>query len=180
MLKSCTLLLVLIGVACTKTYKVTFDDKNLSVRSGGQMFYHGEPLNGEITQEFAGTNARRLTTYQDGYENGPVMTWAESGTLIEERSYKKGVKVGVHRGWHDNGKYKFYAEFENGRYKGESWSWYANGQVYEYKKYDDSGNVVVHKQLRENGQVYQNIIVGPTGQTGVPGSKNCDTVKQKT
>jgi antitoxin component YwqK of YwqJK toxin-antitoxin module len=180
MYKRCVPLLLLAAVACTKTYKVTFDDKRLSIQSGGTMHYDGIPLNGEITQEFAGTNARRLTTYRNGRENGPTRTWAENGVLTEEREYKNGAKHGIHRGWHDNGKYRFYAEFDNGRYVGESWSWYANGQVYEYKKYDAAGNVVIHKQLRENGQVYQNIIINAEGQVGVPGSKNCDTVKQKT
>lgn len=166
--------------ACTKMYNVTFDDKHLEIKSGGQMTYRGNPLNGEITQDFPGTEARRVTTYRDGYEDGPTRTWAENGTLIEERYYKKGIKVGIHRGWFDTGADKFYAEFdEQGRYKNESWTWHINGQVYEYKKYDAEGNVIVHKQLRPNGQIYQNILVSKDGQVGVPGSKNCDPVKKK-
>lgn len=180
MLKVSIALFLAAMVACTKTYNVTMNDKNLSVQSGGAMFYEGRPLNGEIVQEFPGTNAKRLTTYRDGYEDGPMKVWSEEGKLIEDRMYRRGVKVGIHRSWHNNGADKFYSEFDDqGRYKNESWSWYENGQVYEYKKYDNAGNVVVHKQLRPNGQVYQNILVGKDGQVGVPGSKNCDPVKKK-
>lgn len=163
--------------ACQKRYRVTFDEKQLSV-AGGRLLYRGEPLNGEVTREFGGINARQVTEYRDGREHGWQRTWSENGTLTEEREFAYGKKTGVHRGYFSDGKDRFYAEFSDDHYSGEFWSWHSNGKIAEFKKHTAEGKVLVHKVWRESGQIYFNQVFAENFESGMPGVKLCNTVKE--
>ncbi|HNE21012.1 MAG TPA: hypothetical protein PLF85_14920, partial [Turneriella sp.] len=69
-IRSPLLLALLLVIGCRKQYQVTFDEKHLSI-SNGRLLYEGTPLDGEVTREFGGVNARQVTTYRNGLEHGP-------------------------------------------------------------------------------------------------------------
>ena len=170
------LLALLLLVACRREYRIAFDEKELTIVAG-RLHYRGAPLNGEVTREYAGVNARQITEYRDGLEHGRQRTWAENGTLVEERQYREGKKTGVHRGYFPDGKDRFFAEFEDDRYVNEYWSWHANGKVAEFKRYDTGGRVLVYKHWRESGQIYRNEVYAENLEQGMPGVKLCNSIK---
>ncbi|MFZ5630659.1 MAG: toxin-antitoxin system YwqK family antitoxin [Spirochaetota bacterium] len=171
------LLALLLATACRKQYQLAFDEKQLAI-ANGRLFYRGQPLDGEVTREYGGVNARQITTYRNGVEHGPQRTWAENGRLVEERQFRDGRKTGVHRGFFPDGSDRFFAEFENDRYVNEFWSWHANGKVAEFKHYDSEGRALVHKQWRESGQIYRNEVFAENLEQGMPGVKLCNSVKE--
>ena len=178
-IRSPLLLALLLVIGCRKQYQVTFDEKHLSI-SNGRLLYEGTPLDGEVTREFGGVNARQVTTYRNGLEHGPQRTWAENGMLVEERLFSEGKKTGVHRGYFPDGTNRFYAEFKDDRYVNEFWSWHTNGKVAEFKRYDREGRALVYKHWRESGQIYRNEVYAENLEQGMPGVKLCNSVKETT
>ncbi len=170
-------LLLSLLIGCQKQYHLAFDEKKLTIRDG-RLHYQGAPVDGEVIREFAGINAKQVTTYRNGVEHGAQRTYAENGTLLEERFYQDGKKTGVHRGYFPDGKNRFYAEFADDHYVNEFWSWHANGKVAEFKRYDAEGRALVYKQWRESGQIYRNEVYAENLEQGMPGVKLCNTVKE--
>ncbi|HNA80164.1 MAG TPA: hypothetical protein PKY99_11955, partial [Turneriella sp.] len=111
---------------------LTAGDPRLKLSSGRWLF-QGQPFTGTIEEPLP--EAIRLTHYADGSEDGPMTVTTRTGTLVEERTYRAGRKHGIHRGYFDNGKDRFYTEFSDDHYSGQHWTWHANGKVAEYKKY---------------------------------------------
>jgi len=161
---------------CRSELTLTAGDAQLQF-SGGRWLFHGKPFTGRIRQPLP--DATRLTEYKDGVEHGQQTMHAQSGVLVEERFYQQGKKHGVHRGWFVNGQDRFYTEFSDDHYAGEHWTWHSNGKVAEFKKYTPDGQILVHKHWRESGQIYRNQVfaVQNTKESGMPGVKLCNTVK---
>ncbi|AEW93806.1 hypothetical protein SCATT_14350 [Streptantibioticus cattleyicolor NRRL 8057 = DSM 46488] len=82
--------------------RVDTDDPELESQLDSRVTYRGEYFTGEVT-EMNGDVMVALTTYRDGFEDGPSVEWFPGGGKLSEGVVRKGIPVGPWRMWHVNG-----------------------------------------------------------------------------
>ena len=70
-----------------------------------------------------------LQSYRDGVLDGPSLRWYDDGRPAESRDFRRGNKVGTHRGWWPTGAPRFACTFVDGVSVGTCSDWYASGRL---------------------------------------------------
>lgn len=94
-----------------------------------RITYEGEPFTGELVDRW-GDQLLALTTYHEGWPDGPSMEWYEDGTLRSEGMNRHSQAVGVHEQWHRNGRLAVEKRFDD------------EGHLVHDKHWDEEGNPV--------------------------------------
>lgn len=82
--------------------RVDDDDPDLETQLDSRVTYRGEYFTGEVVETNDDTVVS-LTTYRDGFEDGPSLEWFPDGTRLSEGTVRKGIPIGAWRLWHANG-----------------------------------------------------------------------------
>ncbi|MCE9500366.1 MAG: membrane-binding protein, partial [Leptospira sp.] len=88
----------------------------------------------------------------------------------------KGKRVGIHKGWYENGNPRFWYEYKDGLSDGDHWEWHEEGNPYRYGKYIKDQNVG-QKVWRKDGKIFSNYVYTKEKLYGVVGSKLCFKLK---
>jgi antitoxin component YwqK of YwqJK toxin-antitoxin module len=141
-----------------------------------RLLYKGKRFSGMAETRFESIGTVRLTPYRNGLPDGTEREHFASGQLSAERQFLKGRKIGVHRGWFENGARRFQHEYSDDAFDGEYWEWYPSGGVSTFARYR-AGQAIGRKMWREDGTIYMNYVF-PGGQAfGLPGAKLCNQVR---
>lgn len=161
--------------ACNQGLVVEATDPRLSISQN--IYYLGRtPLTGELQTRAA--DIVRSALYANGVQEGRETTRHVRGQLLEERFFKQGARVGVHRGWYPSGSYRFHSVYSDGKLVGESWVWHENGQPYQYDRYGPDGTQLASKKWRSSGQIYYNLVFVEGKPVGLGGNSLCDPAQK--
>lgn len=165
--------------AISEAPRLDIGDSSL-VLENGVLKQNNAPFNGIITAYDDVNSTYSETTYRRGKKNGPEKKIYDNGKLAEERSYYKGYKVGIHRGWYKDGGAKFEYHFnDRGAYDGSFRQWYANGQLLKSFNYSNGSEMGSQKMWLSNGNIRANYVVKNGERYGLIGLKKCYTVTKK-
>jgi len=110
-------------------------------------------------------------------KEGLEKIWYVNSQLSSSRTYKEGVKVGSHKGWWENGNFKFDYLYNNkGEYSGKIMEWYPNGKLYKEFTYEKGKEEGSQKMWKLNGNIKANYVVINGERFGLIGLKKCDPV----
>ncbi|MBL4605878.1 MAG: hypothetical protein JKY02_09535 [Flavobacteriaceae bacterium] len=152
------------------------DNESLKL-DNGTLFYKDVPFYGTLEQYDAVNETENLCEYVAGKKQGKETKKYLNDTLAEERFYKKGLKVGVHKGFWKNGALKFeYHYNEKGVYHGTFKEWYQNGQALKEFNYINGKENGSQKMWLMNGNIRANYVVKDGERFGLIGLKKCYTV----
>jgi antitoxin component YwqK of YwqJK toxin-antitoxin module len=82
--------------------RIDVDDPQLETELDSRVTYRGEFFTGEVAETSGGVLVA-LTTYRDGFEDGPSQEWFADGTPLSDGTVRRGFPVGPWRLWHSNG-----------------------------------------------------------------------------
>ncbi|MCF7851802.1 MAG: toxin-antitoxin system YwqK family antitoxin [Simkaniaceae bacterium] len=145
------------------------------------QFLNDEP-NGDITYYYPNGNRKREIPYVKGKIEGKVQTWFEGGNIQQIENYvhnqlqseastpavivydednsireikhfNKGLAVGTHYTYHDNGQQKAKTEFKDGKMHGICQIFSSKGEKIGEGKYIEGDPVGKHYRMHENKQM---------------------------
>ena len=87
--------------------------------------------------------------------------------------YRQGKKIGIHKGYYENGNPKFEYHFIQGEHHGIAKEWYENGQDYKFFHYNMGYEEGSQKAWWENGVIRANYVVKNGRRYGLIGLKLC-------
>jgi hypothetical protein len=151
------------------------NDPNFTLGENEIWYYKDKLYTGYQVAEYP-NGVKRQSEFKEGLQDGLTFDVHPSGQIMAEYPYKAGKKVGVHKGWYDDGKPRFWFEYKDGLNHGEHWEWLPTGKIYRYGRYDND-RIIGEKVWRKDGLIYSNYIYTPKKLYGVVGSKLCFTVK---
>ena len=99
-----------------------------------------KPITGKVAIKYENGNTKSLENLKNGYRNGLVTEFNESGTLVSRTYYNMGVLNGQFKLYHKNRQLKVFANNKDGVLHGNS------------EIYDEDGNLI-GKILYNNGRV---------------------------
>lgn len=120
--------------------RVDVDDPDLETQSDSRVTYRGAYFTGEVVETSHGTMVG-LTTYLDGFEDGPSLEWLPDGAQLSEGTVRMGIPVGPWRLWH------------------------ANGAIAEERVFDDAGtgHILRIRRWSETGRIVKDTVYGGHG-----------------
>lgn len=110
-------------------------------------------------------------------EEGEWRKYHSNGTLMEQRFYHHGVKVGVLKSWWANGQLQALYRFKNGEYDGVCFEWNRAGVMTKKMHYTLGYESGEQRQWYDDGSVRSNYVVSEGRRFGLLGTKNCINVK---
>jgi len=174
-MKSFVLLSVLLNFYCSPPSYLE-SDPNFSYGLESILSYKGKVFTGLQVSPYP-YGVTRTAEFKDGLQDGRTFDVHQNGQLMSEYFYSAGKKVGIHKGWYENGNPRFWFEYnDKGESNGHHWEWQEDGRVYSISAYDN-GKLIGQKIWRKDGLVYANTIYSTEKIYGVQGSKLCLTVK---
>ena len=78
-----------------------------------RVTHEGKAFTGEVVEHAPNGTVITLTTYFEGFEDGPTAEWYPTGEPRSEGLVRAGTAVGVHQAWHRNGTIAAYDEFDD-------------------------------------------------------------------
>ncbi|WP_347174626.1 toxin-antitoxin system YwqK family antitoxin [Polaribacter uvawellassae] len=182
-MKKTIVILFLVFASCEKNEKphlVLFEENKELEIINGVLYYNDAPFNGTIKSFDDVNQTKNSASYENGKKEGEERKLFLNDSLAEIRFYKKGLKVGIHKSWFENGQQKFeYPYSQNGVYHGTMKEWYPNGKLvreFNYTKGKESGS---QKMWLSNGNIKANYTVVNGERFGLIGLKKCYSVKTK-
>ncbi|OED42978.1 hypothetical protein AB832_02775, partial [Flavobacteriaceae bacterium (ex Bugula neritina AB1)] len=117
--------------------------------------------------------------YNRGRKEGIERSFYDRGEKNTIRTFSKGVKIGIHRGWWRDGTPKFQYHFdEQGNYNGSVKEWYRNGQLFKIFNYIHGKESGKQQMYKPSGAIRANYEVINGERYGLIGLKKCYTVKK--
>lgn len=116
-----------------------------------RAWLHGRPFSGEAVETYPNGRPASMTTYHDGYEDGPQRFWRDDGSLESECTLRRGNAVGKTETWHRSGALAEEKMFDD------------RGRPLWWRSWDEDGHVVGEGDWDE---VYGPRAGGPTAATG--------------
>ena len=113
----------------------------------------------------------------NGLEEGEWRKYYSNGTLMQQRFYEHGIKIGVLKAWWDNGKLQAVYRFKNGEYDGTCFEWNKMGAITKKMHYSLGYEEGEQRQWYDDGSVRSNYFVQKGRRFGLLGTKNCVNVK---
>jgi antitoxin component YwqK of YwqJK toxin-antitoxin module len=142
----------------------------------GINYVNGEIFTGTLFESGDRGDTLRLSCYWNGKEHGTWKQFYDDGLLKEVRYFKRGKKVGEHKGWWENGQLKFLYHLENDEYEGTSQEWSADGLLIREANYKAGYEEGVQKAWYASGKIKSNYIMKEGRRFGLLGTKNCINV----
>ncbi len=143
----------------------------------GVLFYRNLPFNGLLVSGHDDTSFKMKLQYIDGRKDGYEKQWYANGVLSQSRWYSKGLKIGNHLGWWEDGTQKFdYWYNEKGEHDGSRREWYKNGQLILDFNYLNGKETGRQRTWTETGKTRANYEVKNGERFGLIGLKKCYTV----
>jgi len=156
--------------------KVDKSSNELQLKNG-VLEYQGAPFTGELVSMYNPSSFKMKLEYKEGRKDGYEKQWYPNGELAQHRLYSKGVKVGNHLGWWEDGSKKFDYHFnEKGEYEGNRKEWYQNGQLVRDFNYVKGKEIGSQRMWNDNGKIRANYEVKNGERFGLIGLKKCYTV----
>ena len=150
------------------------------VLKNGVLEYNNTPFKGMLTAYDEVNRTFNETNYIEGRKDGEERKVYKNKVVAELRFYKNGRKVGIHRGWYEDGSLKFEYYYNNqGVYDGSFKEWYKNGHLlksFNYVRGKENGS---QKMWLSNGNIRANYVVKEGERYGLIGLKKCYTVTKK-
>lgn len=156
---------------------LNFENSNLKTING-VLLYNNIPFSG-VLKRFDDVNQTNNTSiYFDGKKDGVEEKRFLNDSIAEQRYYRKGVKVGIHKSWWQNRILKFEYHFnDKGFYNGTVKEWYQNGQIVKEFNFENGIEKGSQKMWLANGNIKANYIALNGDRFGLIGLKKCFTVK---
>ena len=152
----------------------SFETKN------GVLFFKGTPFYGVLHSYDSINETRNVISYLNGKKHGEERKLYSNNKPAEHRTYERGIKVGIHKGWWKNGQQKFeYVFNDQGYYHGKLREWYANGQLFKAFQYENGVEVGSQKMWLSNGNIRANFTVVNGERFGLIGLKKCITINDE-
>jgi antitoxin component YwqK of YwqJK toxin-antitoxin module len=179
--KQIVILFFIVFAACTKNeapHLVLFEENKQLQNVNGVLYYNDAPFNG-IVKSFNDVNqTKNSTSYVGGKREGEEKKLYKNDSLAELRFYKRGLKVGIHKSWRENGQQKFEYPYSNtGVYQGTIKEWCPNGQLVREFNYVNGKESGTQKMWLSNGNIRANYTVVKGERFGLIGLKKCYSVK---
>jgi antitoxin component YwqK of YwqJK toxin-antitoxin module len=163
-----------------KDVTVIDTDKNLKLENG-VLLYQDEEFTGTIKSFYDYFILKSEVLYLKGKKHGVENIFYLSGEKLSERYYLNGFKVGVHKGWWNNGSLKFEYHFnQEGEYDGTVKEWYESGQLLRSFNYENGEEFGSQRLWNPDGSIKANYIVENGDRFGLIGLKKCYTVNTNT
>ncbi|MBW4891165.1 toxin-antitoxin system YwqK family antitoxin [Mucilaginibacter sp. HMF5004] len=162
----------------SNTFRVRMDDKGFNQR-GELLYYHNKPFTGLSYGLFANGDTARFCQFTNGKQNGLLKWYYPNRQLAQLRFFSDGKKVGIHKGWWDDGTPKFEYHLVNDEYEGELKEWFRTGKLarlFHYKAGHEEGS---EKMWWEDGKIRANYVIINGEKFGLFGQKLCVNIVKK-
>lgn len=138
------------------------------------LYFRNSPFSGLMIDTLNFEYIKK-TNYEDGLKNGTAVSFYKNLDTASLRYYKKGVKVGIHKGWWPNKKEKFLYYFNsNGEYDGEIKQWHFNGIPFKILNYKNGREFGYQKIWNDRGVLKANYFIDENSERfGLIGIKKC-------
>ena len=144
----------------------------------GVLYYQKEPFNGLLVSNFDNGAYKMKLQYRNGRKDGYEKQWYANGQLAQDRTYSKGVKIGRHLGWWEDGTPNFDYSFNaRGAHDGSLREWYRNGQLVRDFNYLNGKEIGRQRMWASTGKIKANYEVKNGERFGLIGLKKCHSVK---
>lgn len=164
-------------ISCTRNNMEVLTDNNELKLENGVLQYQNEPFGGFLASYYENQLPKTRAYYEDGRKEGEELKWHENGKIVEERFYQKGIKVGLHKAWWQDGTEKFQMSFnDKGAYDGTRMEWYKNGQLMLDFNYSNGKEVGCQRMWTDDGKTRANYVVIDGERFGLIGLKKCYSV----
>ncbi len=176
---------ILVFILCASIWLLSCERESLIVDkssnelqlNNGVLLYQGLPFNGILVSSYDSLTFKMKLAYKEGRKDGYEKQWYPNGKIAQSRTYSKGIKVGNHLGWWEDGSEKFYYNFnEKGEFEGSRKEWYQNGQLIRDFNYSKGKEVGSQRMWTETGKIRANYEVKNGERFGLIGLKKCYTV----
>ena len=151
-------------------------DESLQL-TNGTLLYNNVPFTGILTHDDPLNQTHNETQYVVGKKEGTELKKYKNNKIAEERFYKGGLKVGLHKGFWEGGSPKFEFHFnEKGSYNGSFKEWYRNGQLVKEFNYVNGKEDGPQRMWQSDGKIRANYVVKNGDRYGLIGLKKCYSV----
>lgn len=159
--------------------ELSINHKDLTM-DNGILKFRNKPFTGVIKSFDPVNQTNNESEYVNGKKEGLELKRYKDAVLAEERYYKEGLKVNIHRGYWPDGSLKFEYHFnQKGFYQGSCREWYSNGQLLKDFRYQNGQEDGPQKMWRSDGKIRANYVVRGGERFGLIGLKKCYTVNKK-
>lgn len=147
------------------------------VLENGVLFFGDAPFHGLLVQVGNNNGLKKTVQYRNGRKHGYEKHWYSNDSIAVHRMYDKGVKIGIHYGWWEDGSSKFRYHFNpKGEYHGRVLEWYPSGRPYKVFNYENGQEVGNQRLWKRDGAIKANYEVVGGERFGLIGLKKCFTV----
>ena len=105
-----------------------------------------------------------------------IKKWYPNKKLMEERTYRNGMKNGAQTAFWDNGNKRFEFVAVDDRCEGELREWDYQGKLFHLAHFKNGQEEGEQKLWYENGKIRANYIIISGRRYGLLGTKNCKNV----
>jgi antitoxin component YwqK of YwqJK toxin-antitoxin module len=148
-------------------------------RSAGKLWLGGQVLTGTLEERYPSGALRSRTVYSDGLRHGVMRRWHADGRVAALRAYRQGIKIGRHQAWWDNGQPRLDVRFVAGLAHGNHRSWYRHGQPHEQRSYQNGAESGAQRSFAADGRMRANYVVRDGRRYGLLGARLCFTVRDE-
>lgn len=152
--------------------KINLKDASLK-QWRGILYYRGKPFTGQAFALYPNGDTAKLAAYDDGKQDGAMLSKYPNGQIAEQRYFINGKKEGVHKGWWENGRQKFEYHFVNDEYEGAVTEWGQNGGLFRQFHYENGHESGSQKMWWDDGTIRANYVIINGQKFGLFGQKLC-------
>lgn len=145
-------------------------------QNGNTLYYKDEPFTGIIYSLSSKPDTTSIEMFSNGREDGMARLWDANGNKIEERFFRNGKRLGIHTGWHSNGKLRFRYSYKNDLMDGLAEEWFADGSKYREMHYVRGHEEGMQKMWAEDGTIRANYQARNGRNYGLTGIKSCKNI----
>jgi len=184
LIRDSLLLALLVGfISCSNKTKIgiTANADTLTLKTQEGLYYLKRTL---FTGKLFKLDKKHLDTlfvenYLNGKRHGIFKRFYQNNLLLEERTYHKGKKEGLHVRYWPSGKLIFKYNLKNDLYDGLSRSWNQDGFLIQKMNYIKGKEVGRQQLWYDDGGVRSNYVMLNNRRYGLLGTKNCVNISDE-